>query len=68
MRPVQILPVDWFSVSTRGDPTTNYQFLPGDRVYVVPRQPVVVDTFLARFLAPIERLFGMTLLGAERGE
>jgi polysaccharide export outer membrane protein len=62
--PYQILPVDWFSVSTRGDPTTNYQLMPGDRVYVDAQAAVVVDTYLARFLAPIERLFGVTLLGA----
>jgi polysaccharide export outer membrane protein len=62
--PYQILPVDWFSVSTRGDPTTNYQLMPGDRVYVDAQAAVVVDTYLARFLAPIERLFGITLLGA----
>jgi polysaccharide export outer membrane protein len=62
--PSQILPVDWFSVSTRGDPTTNYQLMPGDRVYVDAQAAVVVDTYLARFLAPIERLFGVTLLGA----
>jgi polysaccharide biosynthesis/export protein len=62
--PYQILPVDWFSVSTRGDPTTNYQLMPGDRVYVDAQTAVVVDTYLARFLAPIERLFGVTLLGS----
>lgn len=62
--PYQILPVDWFSVSTRGDPTTNYQLMPGDRVYVDAQAAVVVDTYLARFLSPIERLFGITLLGA----
>ena len=60
----QILPVDWFAVSTKGDPTTNYQLMPGDRVYVDAQQAVVVDTYLARFLAPIERLLGVTLLGA----
>jgi polysaccharide export outer membrane protein len=62
--PYQILPVDWYSVSTRGDPTTNYQLMPGDRVYVDAQAAVVADTYLARFLAPIERLFGVTLLGA----
>jgi polysaccharide export outer membrane protein len=61
--PYQVLPVDWFSVSTRGDPTTNYQLMPGDRVYVDAQAAVVADTYLARFLAPVERLFGVTLLG-----
>ncbi len=60
----QILPVDWFAVSTKGDPTTNYQLMPGDRVYVDAQRAVVVDTYLARFLSPIERLLGVSLLGA----
>ena len=29
-----MLPVDWKAVSTKGDPTTNYQILPGDRLYI----------------------------------
>ena len=62
--PYQVLPVDWYSVSTLGDPTTNYQLLPGDRVYVDAQHMIVVDTYLARALAPIERLLGVTLLGA----
>ncbi|HVK10063.1 MAG TPA: polysaccharide biosynthesis/export family protein [Gemmataceae bacterium] len=60
----QVLPVDWHAVSALGDPTTNYQVLPGDRVYVDAQGAVVVDTYLARFLAPIERVLGVTLLGA----
>jgi polysaccharide export outer membrane protein len=62
--PYQVLPVDWYSVSTLGDPTTNYQILPGDRIYVDAQHAVVVDTYLARFLAPIERLLGVSLLGS----
>lgn len=61
--PYQVLPVDWFAVSTRGDPTTNYQLMPGDRVYVDAQGAVVVDTYLGRFLAPIEKVLGITLLG-----
>ena len=61
---LQVLPVDWYSVSTLGDPTTNYQILPGNRIYVDAQHAVMVDTYLARFLAPIERLLGITLLGS----
>ncbi|HEX4606718.1 MAG TPA: polysaccharide biosynthesis/export family protein, partial [Urbifossiella sp.] len=32
--PPQILPVDWYAVTAQGVTTTNYQLLPGDRVYV----------------------------------
>src|SRR4029079_12102516 len=30
----QILPVDWPAVTQRGDTTTNYQLMPGDRLFV----------------------------------
>jgi polysaccharide export outer membrane protein len=62
--PEQILPVDWVGVTQHGVTATNYQIMPGDRVYVKAQRLVTVDTTLARIIAPIERLFGVTLLGA----
>jgi protein involved in polysaccharide export with SLBB domain len=58
----QVLPVDWVGVTTRGRTETNYQLLPGDRVYVQANSLVTLDTFLARLFSPIERTFGITLL------
>jgi polysaccharide export outer membrane protein len=63
--PDQILPVDWVGITQHGDVTTNYQVLPGDRVYVKAQCILTLDNTLAKFLAPIERLFGITLLGSE---
>jgi polysaccharide export outer membrane protein len=60
----QILPVDWVGISTRGTTDTNYQIFPGDRIYVKANVMVTVDTFLARFLSPMERVLGFTLLGS----
>jgi polysaccharide export outer membrane protein len=60
----QILPVDWRAVTECGDPATNYQLLPGDRIFVAAIPMARIDTRLARTLAPIERLFGITLLGS----
>jgi polysaccharide biosynthesis/export protein len=60
----QILPVDWIAISEQGDPATNYQLLPGDRVFVKAYTLTTVDTALARFISPIERLLGVTLLGS----
>jgi polysaccharide biosynthesis/export protein len=60
----QILPVDWIGLSQRGDPITNYQLLPGDRLYVAEDKLVTTDNFLAKLISPIERVFGITLLGA----
>ena len=60
--PRQVLPVDWVAVVCGGEAETNYQILPGDRVYVMAKPIITLDTALARFLSPVERLFGVTLL------
>lgn len=60
----QILPVDWRAVSECGDTATNYQLMPGDRVFVASYPLVRVDSALARMISPVERMFGITLLGA----
>jgi polysaccharide export outer membrane protein len=59
----QILPVDWTAVTKTGNPTTNYQLLPGDRIYVGQDQCLAFDLALARIFSPLERAFGITLLG-----
>jgi polysaccharide biosynthesis/export protein len=59
----QVLPVDWVGLTQRGRTATNYQLLPGDRVYVNSDHLVEFDTRLARLLSPIERIFGVSLLG-----
>jgi polysaccharide biosynthesis/export protein len=60
----QVLPVDWVGLCTKGRTATNYQLLPGDRVYVNSEHIVQFDTRLARILSPIDRLLGTTLLGS----
>ena len=62
-QPWQILPVDWIGITQRGITTTNYQILPGDRIYVKAQKLVTIDHTLARIIAPIERVMGITLLG-----
>ena len=59
----QILPVDWKSVVECADTATNYQVLPGDRVFVAAYPMTAFDIRMARVLAPIERVFGIVLLG-----
>ena len=59
----QILCVDWVGVATRAHTATNYQLHPGDRVYINSEPIIEFDTRLARFLSPIERVLGVTLLG-----
>jgi polysaccharide export outer membrane protein len=63
-QPEQILPVDYIGITQHGITATNYQILPGDRVYVRADEAFRVDGFLQKVLTPIERLLGVTLLGS----
>jgi len=60
----QVLPVDWQAIVSGGSTATNYQLLPGDRVYVSVDRWIALDYCLAKVLAPIERILGITLLGS----
>lgn len=59
-----LLPVDWVDITAYGKPDTNYQLLPGDRLYVVEDRYLALDGTLARIFAPLERIMGFSLLGA----
>jgi polysaccharide export outer membrane protein len=60
----QILPVDWCAISQGGSTATNYQIMPGDRIYVKADKWVRFDSAVAKRVSPFERLFGITLLGS----
>ncbi len=64
----QILPIDWLAITQRGDVSTNYQLLPGDRVYVSEDKLVAFDTHLAKLVSPIERALGVTLLATQTAQ
>jgi polysaccharide export outer membrane protein len=59
------LNVDWVGVSQRGEMRTNYQMLPGDRLYVQAEALQRGDYWLSKFLAPINRVFGSMLLSSQ---
>jgi len=61
--PDQILPVDWEALTCRGRSETNYQLMPGDRIFVKAYPMTALDNRIARVVQPVERLFGFTLLG-----
>src|SRR6516165_2569182 len=57
----QVLPVNLAAITSGGDPTTNYQLMPGDRL-VVYRDPIVRFTvFLDRLVAPFQSVVGSIL-------
>ena len=63
--PDQILPVCWEEITQQGITRTNYQVLPGDRIYVRAQKIISFDNALAKILQPIERVLGVILLGSE---
>ena len=58
----QTMPVDWRGITQDAVTTTNYQLLPGDRIYIKADPLIAADSFIARVTMPITRLFGFTLL------
>jgi polysaccharide export outer membrane protein len=60
----QILPVDYDAISRGGSSATNYQVLPGDRIFIAEDNVTAFSNFLAKVTMPIERLLGVSSLGA----
>ena len=56
-------------VARGGSVATNYQIMPGDRVFVAEDGLMAFNTYLGKVTAPIERLLGLGSLGvsATRG-
>jgi protein involved in polysaccharide export with SLBB domain len=60
----QILPVDYEAVARGGSAATNYQVMPGDRVFIAEDNVTAFNTYLAKVVMPVERLLGIASLGA----
>jgi len=60
----QVMMVDWRGITQDGVTTTNYQVLPGDRIYIKADDWIAVDNWLVKVTTPVERVFGAVLLGA----
>ncbi|MGC1273675.1 MAG: polysaccharide biosynthesis/export family protein [Planctomycetaceae bacterium] len=58
----QVLDVRWKEITQEGITDTNYQLFPGDRIYIQADHMITFDNFLAKTLAPFERILGVTLL------
>jgi protein involved in polysaccharide export with SLBB domain len=62
---VQTLPIDWKGITQDGLVRTNYQLFPGDRIYIQSDRLMALDGVVTKIVTPIERVFGMTYLGAQ---
>lgn len=60
----QVMMVDWRGITQDGVTTTNYQILPGDRIYIKADDWIALDNYLVKVTTPFERIFGAVLLGA----
>jgi protein involved in polysaccharide export with SLBB domain len=58
------LHVDWKAITQKGITETNYQLFPGDRIYIHGDALITWDAWLGKMINPMERLFGVTLLGS----
>jgi len=61
----QILPVHWDDITMRGEVATNYQILPGDRVFIAQDQFYAADSLLGKLISPLNTLFGVATLGSQ---
>jgi len=59
----QILPVNWEEISRGASTATNYQLLPGDRLYIAEDPWIRFDSLVAKYTRPFERMFGFVSLG-----
>ncbi len=59
----QLLTVNWEAITQLADTSSNYQIFPGDRVFVREDCLIAADTQFGKVIAPLERVFGVLLLG-----
>jgi len=55
----QILPVDYAAIAKGGSTATNYQIMPGDRLFIAEDNLVSFNNYLSKLTAPVERLLGI---------
>jgi hypothetical protein len=64
----QVFPVNWPAIVKGGSPATNYQLLPGDRLYVQSNPLIALNNRLVQAWNPVmttfNNVFGLTLLGS----
>lgn len=59
----QVLPIDWDAITQGGQTKTNYQLLPGDRLYIVDNSLVALNDSIYTLTRPVEQLLSFTSLG-----
>jgi polysaccharide export outer membrane protein len=60
---IQNLPVSWEEITADAYACTNYQILPGDRIFIAEDKLTALDQGLAKVIAPMERVLGFSVFG-----
>jgi polysaccharide export outer membrane protein len=64
----QLFPINWLAITMGASPATNYQLLPGDRIFVGANRWVAATVKINRFWGPSQAMlnsfFGQETLGA----
>jgi polysaccharide export outer membrane protein len=60
---VERLEVNWEDITANAFARSNYQVLPGDRIFVAEDHLIALDTNMGKLLAPIERVMGFSIFG-----
>jgi len=60
-----ILPVNWKEITKGAATATNYQVLPGDRIFIAENKLIAIDAGLNHVIAPFERMMGFALLSTQ---
>jgi polysaccharide biosynthesis/export protein len=60
----QILPVEWNDIAQGASTATNYQLMPGDRLFIAQDRMTAFNTVVGKVLNPFERALGFVSLGA----
>ncbi len=55
VKEARTLPVDWKAITQDGNARSNYQLLPGDRIYVQPEPTFPSNSFLGKMFSPPAR-------------
>ena len=55
----QKLPVDWEAITQGAQTGTNFQIMPGDRVFIAEDQMLTINTVFGKLTGPIERIAGI---------
>jgi polysaccharide export outer membrane protein len=59
----QILPVVWNDIAQGASTATNYQLMPGDRLFIAEDRLTSFNTVVGKVLNPFERILGFVSLG-----